>query len=175
MKSLMDIIATKSVRNWESNQFSQLVHLIISLLEKEYVIINTVARRQLNSYQKCVLALELKPIYQELAKRNSKANLKQNKNKTISSSVRIQTVGNGNGRVDDNIARIAGKSRDTIMKVEYLQTKASIEQSNKLESGTDSIHSVYNDIKRMERRQEIINRANGLASATADHKRYQAR
>jgi 16S rRNA G966 N2-methylase RsmD len=142
-------------------------HFDDKLQEKEYVIYCNLVRRQLNAFQRIKLALRLKPILEERARRNSKANLKQNKDS--SPSVRIQTVGIRVGRVDKEIAKHAAVGKDTVRKVEVIQEKASMEQLNKLDSGTDSIHSVYNDIEREEKRQVIINRATSSSYATANN------
>ena len=138
------------------------------LQEKLFVIDINLKRRHLNSFQRIELALKEKPILEEIAKRNSEANLKQNNHFNIknnnrsnsdphSPSVRIQTV--GIGRVDQEIGRLAGVGKDTVRKVETILHKATPDFIDKARKGQKAINKVYNLIQKEEKRSILINEA----------------
>ena len=118
------------------------------LQEKLFVIESNLRRRQLNKFQRTELALKEKPIKAEIARRNSRANLKQvsrqpssspNPNLASIPSVEYQTVGNGNGngRVDKQIADLAGVGRDAVREVEFILEKAPEELIDRLRRGVN--------------------------------------
>jgi ParB-like nuclease domain len=134
------------------------------LHEQMFVIDSNLRRRHLNNFQRTELALKSKSILQEIAKKNSQANLKQqqrhapsDRNLTVgSSSGGGGGVGIGaGGRVDEQIAKLAGVSRDTVRKVEAIQK--AVEQNpqrkciiDKLDSGEISVNEADQIIKASE-------------------------
>lgn len=110
---------------------------------KIWIIENQFARRNLNSYQKSVLALQLEPLYAAEAKRRQQGGqggvlLSQNLEKANP----VHT--------DERLAQVAGVSRGTIRKVKAIETEAAkgnevaIEARQKLmDGGSSSIHGAY--------------------------------
>lgn len=112
---------------------------------KIWIIENQFGRRNLNSYQKSVLALQLEPLYAAEAKRRQATStggahpqLSQKSDEAVSM------------RTDEQVANIAGVSRDTIRKVKAIETEAdkgnpvAIEARQKLmDGGSSSIHGAY--------------------------------
>jgi hypothetical protein len=97
------------------------------LQEKLFVINVNLKRRHLNDFQQIELALKTKPILEEIAKRNSRANLKQNKiekEKEDLSSVSNNTL----GRVNKQIGKRVGVGESTVAKVETILDKGTEEQ-----------------------------------------------
>jgi hypothetical protein len=108
-------------------------------------------RRHPNNFQRTELALKSKSILQEIANKNSRVNLKQQRNVP---SVRNLTVGGIGGRVDEQIAGLAGVSRDTVRKVEAIQQSAEekphldfiVKRARNGEISTNEAHRIINDI-----------------------------
>ena len=138
------------------------------LLEKLFVIDVNENRRHLNKFQRAELALKKKPILEELARKNREANLKQNSVNSKGPSVRNLTV----GRVDDQIGKKAGISRDTIWKVETILERAPEGLKEKLESGKITINKAFKKIRNEERRQEIITKASSSAIIANSNQRF---
>lgn len=108
---------------------------------KIWIIENQFARRNLNSYQKSVLALQLEPLYAAEARRRMLAG-KSDPSQNSDEGSRIRT--------DERLAQVAGVSRDTIRKVKAIETEAAkgnevaIEARQKLmDGGSSSIHGAY--------------------------------
>lgn len=109
------------------------------LYAKEWIIINQFARRNLDSYQRSKLALELENIYKEQAKENQRLS----KGKGIKG---VQKSAHLKGRTRDKIAKLANVSHDTIDKVKKIEAKASDEIKEQVASGELSIHQAYKKI-----------------------------
>ncbi len=94
-------------------------------------------RRNLNNYQRSVVALELESLYREKAKaqQGRRTDLEQN---SAESFEPIETR--------EELAKIASVSHDTIAKVKKIKEKATPEQKKLLETGEASINKVYEDI-----------------------------
>ena len=108
---------------------------------KIWIIENQFARRNLNSYQKSVLALQLEPLYAAEARRRMLAG-KSDPSQKLDEGSRIRT--------DERLAQVAGVSRGTIRKVKAIETEAdkgnpvAIEARQKLmDGGSSSIHGAY--------------------------------
>ena len=108
---------------------------------KIWIIENQFARRNLNSYQKSVLALQLEPLYAAEAQKRIKAT------QFGSAAVKKSAQPSEEGKTRDKVARIAGVSHDTIRKVKAIETEAAkgnevaIEARQKLmDGGSSSIH-----------------------------------
>ena len=116
---------------------------------KIWIIENQFGRRNLDVYIRGALAIKLKSLYESEARRHSDANLRRGTK--IPDSQNSDT--RGIGRTDERLAKIAGVSRDTIRKIEKIETEAAngnakaIEARNALISGeTKSINSAYNSV-----------------------------
>jgi hypothetical protein len=104
------------------------------LHEQMFVIDSNLRRRHLNNFQRTELALKSKSILEEIAKCNSRSNLKQqqqlhenvptDRNLTVGSAGESAAHSMIGGRVDEQIAKKAGVSRDTVRKVEAIQEAA---------------------------------------------------
>jgi hypothetical protein len=117
------------------------------LHEKIFVINVNLKRRHLNDFQQIELALKAKPLLEEIAKLNSKANLKQNKTtaEIDSSSEKNFPV----GRVNEEIGKHAGgKSYKTVGKVETILNQAPQELIYKARHGQISINLAHQMVKR---------------------------
>jgi ParB family chromosome partitioning protein len=102
---------------------------------KEWIILNQFGRRNINNYQRSVLALELKPIIAEKAKERQLSTLAQNKTDVQISAPR--------GKTRDELAAIAGVSHDTISKVEKIELSASEDVKAQVRSGEISVNQAY--------------------------------
>jgi hypothetical protein len=144
------------------------------LQEKLFVIESNLRRRQLNKFQRTELALKEKPILEEIARRNSQANLKQTSSKPIP-SVGYQTV--GKGRVDQQIADRAGVGKDAVREVEFILDKAPEKLIDRLRRGVSSasltIHTVYKRLHNEQVRQELVRNARPIIQFPNDMKLIQ--
>lgn len=111
---------------------------------KIWIIENQFGRRNLSKYDRSVLALQLEPLYAAEAKRRMSAG-------GNSSEVGRQISDNPQ-RTDEQLAQLAGTSRDTIRKVKVIETEAAkgnetaIEAREAVKSGEKSIHKAYTEI-----------------------------
>jgi site-specific DNA-methyltransferase (adenine-specific) len=116
----------------------------------EWIIYNQFGRRNLSNYQRSLLALKLKPMFEEKAKGKQLSTLKQNTVSQISDErEEINTK--------KELAKIAGVSHDTIAKVQKIEQEAAPEVKQKLLIGEMTINKAYKDIKTNEKRNERIN------------------
>jgi DNA modification methylase len=126
-------------------------------LVKVWMIYNQFGRRNLSNYWKSVLALELEDVFREKAKENlvlsggdKKSGLQISVN-PITDKINTQK----------EIAKIANVSHDTIAKVKKIQSNATPEVKEKLNTGTMSINEAYKEIKKEEKQNNFeINKAN---------------
>ena len=112
---------------------------------KIWIIENQFARRNLQSYMRGVLALELEPLYAAEAERR----MLEGRNQYSPS----QKSDKGTHiRTDERIAKVAGVSRDTIRKVKAIETEAgkgneaAIAARELVIKGSKSINRAYNEI-----------------------------
>lgn len=115
-----------------------------SLFEKLFVIDCNLKRRHLNSYQKGVLTLKKKPIYEEISRMNMSLGGKGGKNLTPLN------------RVNGKLGKEVGVSHETIRKIEIIQKKASEEDKQKLVSGQKTISKIYRKIQKEDKRRELM-------------------
>jgi DNA repair photolyase len=108
---------------------------------KEWIIKNQFGRRNLSIYDRSVLALKLKDLYE---KKSKEKQVQGGKEKVI--QISGEPI-----RTDKELAKVAGVSHDTIHKVEVIQEKASFEQKQKLKDKESSIDKVYKEIKKEEK------------------------
>lgn len=109
---------------------------------KIWIIENQFARRNLESYVRGALSLKLKSLYAAEAKRRQLRKPKDFVSQKSDEQTHIRT--------DERIAKLAGVSRDTIRKIEVIESEAAngnpvaIEVKAELESGEKkSIHGAY--------------------------------
>lgn len=130
---------------------------------KEWMINNQFSRRNLPLYQRAVLALKLKPIYEERALENKakaieKANyFNPNHNKESLSTTLPKTIDKPVIPVNTRkeLSLQSGVGEGTISKVEAIEKKAPIETKQKLASGEMSINQAYNEIKKEDKKQKL--------------------
>lgn len=111
---------------------------------KIWIIENQFGRRNLNSYQKSVLALQLEPLYAAEAKRRQgeRTDIRQNSDRSSGTAL----------RTDERLAQVAGVSRDTIRKVKVIEAEAAsgnetaIAARDAVRSGEKSIHAAYTEV-----------------------------
>jgi hypothetical protein len=104
---------------------------------KEWIIHNQLGRRNLSPYDRSILALQLKSLFEEKAKEKEITHTKEG----------FQKSGNPPVHTDKELAKIAGVSHDTIHKVEVIQKEAIPEQVKQIRKKEKSINKVYREIK----------------------------
>lgn len=116
---------------------------------KIWIIENQFGRRNLSAYDRSVLALQLEPLYAAEAKRKQTASLKRGSETPVSqNSDEREPI-----RTDEQLAKLAGTSRDTIRKVKVIEAEAAkgnetaIEARNAVKSGDKSIHKAYTEVR----------------------------
>ncbi len=120
---------------------------------EEWIIKAQFGRRNLNAYQRSVLALKLKDIYAAQAKKRQLSSLKQYQNTvTQISAQRSETR--------QKLAKVAGVSHDTINKVEKIEALATPEQKEKVATGEVSINETYRIVKKKDKSQQNYNEGN---------------
>ena len=133
----------------------------------EWIILNQFGRRNINSYDRSVLALRLEDVFREKAKQNE----------ILGGKIKgCQTSDNPQKEVDDffgielnevetlptitpidtkkELAKIAGVSHDTIAKVKKIEATASKEEKESLKAGKTTINAVYKEIKKNEDKEK---------------------
>ena len=100
------------------------------------------------------------PILEEIAKRNSEANLKQNnnhnKNNNHSHLPRVPFGTVGTGRVDQEIGRRVGVGKNTVRRVELIIQKAPHEPLEKARKGKVTINKLYKKLQNEQKRHDLI-------------------
>lgn len=115
---------------------------------KIWIIENQFGRRNLNSYQKSVLALQLEPLYAAEAQRKMTSTLKRGSETPASQNSDEREP----MRTDERLAQVAGVSRDTIRKVKVIESEAAggnetaIAARDAVRSGEKSIHAAYTEV-----------------------------
>ena len=94
-----------------------------------------IARRNLSKYARSVLALQLEPLYAAEAKRMHDANGGDKKSDAYKESA-SQKSDAPKVRTDEQLAKLAGTSRDTIRKVKVIEQEAEKGNQTELTKGT---------------------------------------
>ena len=134
------------------------------LEEKLAVIDSNLTGRQLNTFQRIELALQKKPILEEIARQKQRLGGKE----------KLRQISDKPIRVDERIAKDANTSRDTVRKVETILAKSDDETidttigndfsdveirakeiKDRLRAGSDKINKAYTHLKRNELRQRL--------------------
>jgi N6-adenosine-specific RNA methylase IME4 len=124
-------------------------------LVKVWMIYNQFGRRNLSNYWKSVLALELEDVFREKAKENL---VLSGGDKKSGLQISVNPITN-KINTQKEIAKIANVSHDTIAKVKKIQSNATPEVKEKLNTGAISINEAYKEIKKekkIEERKEDI-------------------
>lgn len=109
---------------------------------KEWMILNQLARRNLQPFQYVELALRIKPVIEERAKAKLRKYYGNQYDGPLQKSAEVQKPIN----TREEIAQLAGVSRDTVAKVEKILEVADEETKDALRRGDMSINKAYNDI-----------------------------
>ena len=121
------------------------------LSEKLFVIHANLKRRQMTSAQKVEMGYTIKPVYEELAKRNSLFNVKHantnsdNRNENVGSSGSSEPI----GRVNEAIAKEVGLSRATYQRGETVLKNAPQVWNDQVKAGKLTINRAYNIHKKV--------------------------
>lgn len=109
----------------------------------EWMIRNQFGRRNLNNYQRSILALQLEDVFKIKAKENQgyRNDICQNSDKSTIDSKK-------------ELAKIADVSHDTIMRVKAIEAKAPEEVKEKLRTGDISINQAFTEIKKEEKKEQ---------------------
>lgn len=122
---------------------------------KIWIIQNQFGRRNLSAFSRAELALKLKGIITSKAKENQgkRTDISQNSVECIDTQ--------------KSLAKQAQTSHDTIHKVEKILEKATPEVIAQVRSGEESIHKAFCDIRREEKRAEVIKNLEDIGSKGA--------
>jgi len=121
---------------------------------KEWMINNQFGRRNLNNYQRSVLALQLEDVFKAKAKENLiLSGENYGKGLLISANPIIQPI-----NTRQEIAKIANVGHDTISKVKKIEATASPEIKAKVSTGEISINEAYKGIKKEEKQENLENK-----------------
>ena len=124
---------------------------------KIWIIENQFKRRNLSKYDRSVLALQLEPLYAAEAKRRAlDGNSRGGKSSQKSDATSDGSEEGGKSyhlRTDEQLAKLAGTSRDTIRKVKVIETEAAkgnqtaIDAREAVKNGEKSIHKAYIEVR----------------------------
>jgi predicted transcriptional regulator len=125
---------------------------------ERWIILNQFGRRNLTKFQRSELALKLKPMLAAQAKERQKiycGNQYDKKRGLRQNSVQVQK-----GKTSDDIAKIAGVSRDTISKVSVIQEKGSPEQIQRARTGGkgNTVNAIYHEITTKSKETKVCNK-----------------
>jgi len=119
-----------------------------------WMLQNQLGRRNLNSYVKADLILQLEERFKAIGKENQKL-------KSFVKQVEISKDGSPNSvnhvskyspmDSQKELAKIAGVSHDTIARVKAIKEKAPEQLKNKVKSGEISINQAYTEVKRIDK------------------------
>lgn len=124
---------------------------------KIWIIENQFGRRNLSPYDRSVLALQLEPLYAAEAER--RLHMSQGRGKKGSQNSDNLNDNSEEGgksyhlRTDEQLAKLAGTSRDTIRKVKVIETEAdkgnqtAIDARESVKSGEKSINRAYLEVR----------------------------
>ena len=115
---------------------------------KEWMINNQFGRRNLNNYQRSVLALQLEDVFKAKAKENLKTSTGGINPQPLLNSAKPEPI-----NTRQEIAKIANVGHDTISKVKKIEATASPEIKAKVSTGEISINEAFKEIKKEENEQ----------------------
>ena len=115
------------------------------------MVTNQFGRRNLNNYQRSVLALSMEELFKEKAKENMSAGGGDQKSGSQKSDDPIPEIS-----TKKELAKLANVSHDTIMRVKKIEATATPETIAAVRSGEKSINEAYKEIKAVEKKEERI-------------------
>jgi len=124
---------------------------------KEWIILNQFGRRNISTYQRGVLALELKDLFAEKAAMNkvlAGENHGRGQNSIRPNGPKLNTR--------KSLSELSGLGERTISRVDKIQQKATTELKEKVSSGELSVNQAYNEIRKEERKEEIEQQKNDI-------------
>ena len=115
---------------------------------KEWIIINQFSRRNLSAYDRALLALKYKPIFEKKARERQKCGqggllLNQNSDEA---------------NTNKELGKMVGLSHDTIWKVEKIEEKCSDEIKYKIRNSGLSINQAYMALRKEEKLERVEQR-----------------
>jgi N6-adenosine-specific RNA methylase IME4 len=113
---------------------------------KLWIIKNQFARRNLNPFQRSELALKMEPLIAAQAKERMLKGVEDP----------AQNSAEGVKETRAEVARLAGTSHDTIMKVKFIKDNAEQDLIEKVRSGEESIHAAYKKTIKEKHQNEFI-------------------
>lgn len=125
---------------------------------KKWIIQNQFGRRNLSAYDRSVLALKLKPLIQEKAKKKQASHTEQGYQKSDKAEHTVK-----------ELAKAAGVSHDTIHKVEKIEAEASEKTKQAIRNGDISINHAFNNLP-SQRNKDIVKEAK--RQAQKEHLEY---
>jgi site-specific DNA-methyltransferase (adenine-specific) len=137
------------------------------LTVKVWMIVNQFGRRNLNNYQRSVLALHLEGVY------NEKAKEKELERKTTfhkSEKSNLETVNS-----IKELGKVANVSHDTIARVKKIEATASPEIKAKVITGQISINEAYKEIKKEEKENNFIEKKKEFNKEILHDEKYKAK
>ena len=138
------------------------------LTVKVWMIVNQFGRRNLNNYQRSVLALYLEGVYNEKAKEKMK--LSEGKGMQKSADLKEPEF-----IVRKELGKVANVSHDTISKVKKIEATASPEIKAKVSTGQISINEAYKEIKKEEKEINFIEKKKEFNKEILYDEKYTAK
>jgi site-specific DNA-methyltransferase (adenine-specific) len=127
---------------------------------KEWMIMHQFGRRNLSNYQRSILALELKGVYEAAAKERQRLSGGDKVSEWTRAVVHIceqpleDPVKAMENKTLTKLANIAGVSHNTLNKVQKIQADARPELREQLSAGTVSINEAYKEVRASEKIQQ---------------------
>lgn len=128
---------------------------------KEWIARNQLARRNLNAWSRCELALKMKEMIALKAKQNQIEAGKLRGRGQSGSQILGEPI-----ETDKVLAKIAGVSHETMRKARKILAVATEQQLKDLRSGATSINQVYERVKGKERKVEKMDKMKKAEQAT---------
>lgn len=138
-----------------------------NLTPLNFVISKNIKRRHLTASQKAILALEIKPLLAEEAKKRQLSNLKQfqedtvvqkiaqrERNEETNDTVRQKVVKREKGRTIEQVGEIVGVNKEYIRKAEKVKKEAP-ELVEKIMAGEMNLSEASKEIKKKQREEKI--------------------
>jgi site-specific DNA-methyltransferase (adenine-specific) len=145
----------------------------------KWMILNQFGRRNISTYQRGVLALELEGLFAEDAKRRQieageigkmhgheggRGNKKDKPLPQNSAEGVIEEQKDVAKETRQHLAEVAGVSHDTISRVKAIQAKADDETKAKLQAGEMSVNEAYKAVKEREKKEQFIEKKQAFES-----------
>lgn len=135
---------------------------------KIWIIKNQFGRRNLSFFQRAILALKLKEVFAIKAKENQVISGEQYGKGCHNCDNPIQPID-----TKKELASIAGVSHNTIARVQKIQEKATPEIIASLNHGDTTINKVFENIKKDEKREQVINELHSLSESLNDDEKLR--